>query len=127
MNSTWREEVFAVPSRTEACQYKPYPAAERISEHRIAAGLILFDAVALFAAGLAPAVLYDGTNAVAFERYLVIVMGVQILFLLIARSLNLYRTHRIFDWKRSLTRALTVVLLTFFTLMLAGIAFKITE
>lgn len=127
MNSTWREQVFAVPSRAEACQYKPYPAAKRISEHRFAAGLILFDAVALFLAGLAPATLYGAANAVTLERYLAIVMGAQVLFLLIARSLNLYRTHRIFDWKRALTRALTVVLLTFFALMLAGIAFKITE
>ncbi len=126
MNLIWRDEGFAAPLKPGVSEFRPYPAAARVSQHRCAAVMLLADMIILMLAGLIPAVLYTGLNAESLDLYGANVGGGLLLFLLIARALNLYRTHRIFDWRRAVTRAFTAVVFTFFGLMLASAALKIT-
>jgi polysaccharide biosynthesis protein PslA len=127
MNLVWREESFAALSNPGECRFEPYPAAARISQHRFSAVLLLADIIIVLLTGLIPAVVYFGLQAASLDLYLAVVSAGLLLFLLITRTLNVYRTHRIFEWRRALSRSLTAVVFTFFGLMLAGVALKTTE
>jgi hypothetical protein len=89
MNLIWREEGIAAPPKPGVCEFKPNPAAARVSQHRFAAVMLLVDVIILVLAGLTPTVVYTGLEGVSLDQYLANVSGGLLLFLLIARPESL--------------------------------------
>ncbi|MBQ0820526.1 exopolysaccharide biosynthesis polyprenyl glycosylphosphotransferase [Microvirga sp. HBU67558] len=99
----------------------------RISSHGFAATLMLMDIVAIALAGIAPAVLYDGIQFAMLGHLVAVVAGGVLVFLLAAHALSAYRAAHIFEWPQIIPRAVISILLTFFVLMVLGIATKTSD
>lgn len=126
MNVARRKEEFRPVAVPDSYRFKSYPAAKRISAHRFAAVLIVADVILMSLAGALPAAVYKGITSGPFHLYLSVVAGGALIFVLVSRSLSIYRTERIFQWRRTIPRAVAAVGLTFFVLIVAGAATKTT-
>lgn len=107
-------------------QYKLYPNAERISAHRFAAALLLSDLLVLILSGIIPIIAYKGMAAASRSPYVAVIAGGLVLFLLITRVLNVYRTRHVFSWRHTIPRAAASLMLTFVALIMMGVATKTT-
>jgi hypothetical protein len=99
----------------------------RISAHNFAALLMLWDVIVLTLGGIAPALFYDRVGAAAPGRLLAVIGTALLLFLITTRALGAYDTAHNFEWPRVIPRAILALLLTFFVLMMVGIATKTSE
>jgi Undecaprenyl-phosphate glucose phosphotransferase len=98
--------------------------SQRISSHRFAGALLILDILVISVAGIMPAALYDAIGDEAFRQCLLAVCAALVLFLITAQALDLYLIDLIFVLRRTIARAATSLLVTFFGLMIIGIATK---
>jgi Undecaprenyl-phosphate glucose phosphotransferase len=96
----------------------------RISAHGLAAALMFSDVVTLISAGIVPAAFHHDIQFIVSGDILAVVAAATLVFLMAAHSLRAYKPRHIFEWPQIIPRAVVSVLLTFFVLMVLGIATK---
>jgi polysaccharide biosynthesis protein PslA len=88
---------------------------------------MLLDVLVLSLAGVMPALVYDPVGTGALGHLLNVIGAALLLFLLTTRALSAYDTAHNFEWPRVIPRAILSLLLTFFVLMVIGVATKTIE
>jgi polysaccharide biosynthesis protein PslA len=100
---------------------------ERVSAYRFSIVLLLADMMVLLAFGMLPVLLYDSIDEFAVSQAPAAIGAALLLFVIASRALDAHAPRKIFEWKRGIVRGAASFLLTFFLLMIIGLATKTAE
>src|SRR5688572_26080624 len=105
-------------------QFRDFSKVKRISPYGCAVLLAAADIASLFFASMFPAALYGGIGFGSLVQYSIVTSIGLPIFLIAACILGAYNIEVIFEWRPSVRRAVTAVLLMFAILMTLGFVSK---
>jgi Undecaprenyl-phosphate glucose phosphotransferase len=98
-----------------------------LSVHRFTSFVLVGDLTFFIVSGVIPALLHDGISSISVPQYLSAIVIGTLIFVLTSWISNDYSAEHFLEWHRTIRKVLVSLFITYFVLVLAGIATKVTE